>query len=847
MARTPRHKHHSRKARSNWAFAGAFVASTAFVPSMITPLQARDLSRRLESLRIVVPGETRLARAAQTAPGANPRPLTFDVPAGPLRTVLAEIERASGITITITDPAIGDISSAGVSGTLTAEQAVARVIEGTSVTSRVTGPANISLEIRLASEAVDVAGSIPVAQPSSPRYSAPLRDVPQTIEIIPREVMEAQGATTLSDALRNVPGISLQAGEGGGASSTTGDMFNLRGFSANNSLFVDGVRDDGLMSRDVYNLEQVEVFMGPTGSDVGRGNAAGYVNMQTKVPLPDAAHVVNYGFGSGGINRMTLDLNQPLSADKDGWMSRSSIRFNALWEGGGVSGRDEADRSNKSIAPSIALGLGTPTRVSVAGQVTRQDNLPDYGVPGAAWQEDLLAPTTVHAVQPVDQTNFFGSVNYDYDRVEQENYTARIEHDLNSNTTLRNQTRYNNTHREAVISTVQNPAAFNADTQAVTVARQGNERENDILSNQTNLSSRFATGRLRHAANFGLELASEEQFAPTLGGFGTRVTPQSIYAPNPFDEVSGYAPARTAAWNRGKTSTVAVYAFDTFEIGRVQLNAGLRWERYETSVNVVDATGAVTTDLTESDGLFSGKAGLLFRLTNNANAYVSYGSSVTPPGTANFTLSAQPGNQNNPNVDPQRSKNYEVGTKVGLFDDKLSLSAAVFRTVNENVIFVVDGTAIPPIYNQDDGQLVKGFTLGALGQVNPRWQILASLGYLDTSLESQNAATNGNRLTLTPEWSGSLWTTYDFPSNLTLGLGLRYMDNVFVNAANTIIVPNYALMDAMAEYDISSHLSLRLNVINLTDQVYVRNVNNNGGRYNPGTPRSATLTSSIRF
>ena len=97
-------------------------------------------------------------------------------------------------------------------------------------------------------------------------------------------MIEEQAVTTLSEALRNVPGITLQAGEGGGASNTAGDMFNLRGFNAANSLFVDGVRDDGLISRDVFNLEQIEVFMGPTGSDVGRGTAAGYVNMQSKSP-----------------------------------------------------------------------------------------------------------------------------------------------------------------------------------------------------------------------------------------------------------------------------------------------------------------------------------------------------------------------------------------------------------------------------------------------------------------------------------------------------------------------------------------------------------------------------------
>ena len=126
--------------------------------------------------------------------------------------------------------------------------------------------------------------------------------------------------------VRLVPGISLQAGEGGGASNTSGDMFNLRGFSANNSLFVDGVRDDGLMSRDVFNLEQIEVFMGPTGSDVGRGNAAGYVNMQTKAPLAESACYVRE-LRLRQQRRVTVDLNQelPLGARRQlAWPQRGA-------------------------------------------------------------------------------------------------------------------------------------------------------------------------------------------------------------------------------------------------------------------------------------------------------------------------------------------------------------------------------------------------------------------------------------------------------------------------------------------------------------------------------------------
>jgi catecholate siderophore receptor len=499
------------------------------------------------------------------------------------------------------------------------------------------------------------------------------------------------------------------------------------------------------------------------------------------------------------------------------------------------------------VAPSIGLGLGTPTRITASAQITRQNNVPDYGVPASAWRDGPLSPATIIAARPVDTRNYYGSVGYDLDKVEQESYTGRVEHDVNRMLTLRNQSRYNQTHRTAIITTVQSPASFIPETETLILARQGNDRRNRILSNQTNLSARFATGRLRHVANAGVEVAAEEQFAPALIGLGTR-NPVDIYDPNPFDPVLGYDPERGLAFTKGRTNSIGVYAFDTVDVSeRWQLSGGVRWEHYEAEFKAANAEGSATADLAATDALISGKAGVLFRLTDSANIYFSYGSSVTPPGTANFTLSAQPNNQNNPNVRPQESRNYEVGGKVGFYDDKLSMNAALFRTDNENVIFTVDATAIPPVFNQDDRQRVAGLTVGSLGQITPRWQVLANFGYLDTRQISQNPTNNGRRLVLTPEFSGSLWTTYDFPRGLTLGLGMRHMGEVFVNAANTIRVPGYSLVDTMVEYDVNTHLSLRLNVTNLANEVYIKNVNNNGGRYNPGAPRSAVVTSSVRF
>jgi len=393
----------------------------------------------------------------------------------------------------------------------------------------------------------------------------------------------------------------------------------------------------------------------------------------------------------------------------------------------------------------------------------------------------------------------------------------------------------------------QNVAAFNAATSLVTMSRQGNERENNVVSNQTNMSARFATGGLRHATNAGIEVTAEEQFAPALTGLGTRA-PVNIFHPNPLDPVIGFAPARSGAFSRGDSNTIAFYGFDSVELNdRWQVSGGLRWEHYDTQFESKDAAGLTTAELEGSDGLVSGKASLLYRISNAGNAYVAYGTSVTPPGNANFTLSAQPNNQNNPNVKPQESTNFEVGTKWDFGNGRVALNGAAFRTKNTNVIFTIDATAVPPIYNQDDGQLVKGVTLGAMGRLTDRWELLANVGFLDSEQQSQNSANNGRQLTLTPKWSSSIWSTYRFPLGLSFGGGIRHTDEVWINAANTIRSPGYHLVDALAEYEINEHLSLRLNIYNLTNETYIRNVNNNGGRYNPGHPRSALLTSHVTF
>lgn len=807
---------------------GTLVAYTGAAGPAVQPAAAQT------------PTATAVALTAQTE-----ALIRFDIPEGQLGDVVSAFERTAGLRLTLGREGFAVLSSSGIRGEFSAARALQQLLAGTGLTYHYTGANTLTLELQTLSTVIDVNTSAPGTAVASTRYTETLREIPQTIEVIPQNVLQEQGAVTLTDALRNVPGITLQAGEGGGASSTSGDMFNMRGFNASNSIFVDGVRDDGLASRNVFNLEQVEVYLGPTGSDVGRGTASGYVNMQTKTANLRPAYSGSLSYDDADQKRGSIDMNHPIRLGAPGsWLSRAAARFNALWQEGGIAGRDIVKLKNRSFAPTLTFGLSTPTRVTASSQITRQNNLPDYGVPAAAWTGESFSSTTIPATQAVKASNYYGSLGYDFDKVSQENFTARIEHDAADTFTFRFQSRYNTTHRDAIITGI---GAFAPVTQSVTLLRQGNDRRNRIISNQANAVARFATGSLTHALTGGAEYFYEDQYAPTRIGAGTR-GPISIYNPNPRDVVAAYAPGYSAAYNKGWTNTAAAFVFDTIELSRRwQVTGGVRVEQFVTNFRVVDANRLTTTEQRASDRLFSGKAGVLFRITDSGNTYFSYGTSLTPPGTANFTLSAQGNNQNSPNVKPQESRNYEAGVKWDFFRNRLLLNLAAFHTVNENVIFTVDASAVPPIFNQDDGQRVNGVTLGGVGQITDRLQIIANFGLMDSQRVTQNAAQNGLRLQLTPRHSGSFWATYRLPFGLNFGGGMRYSDSTFVNAANTLRVPSYHVADALVEYPVNDHFTLRVNVYNVTDASYARSVNNNGNRYNPGSPRSAMVTTLFRF
>lgn len=678
-------------------------------------------------------------------------------------------------------------------------------------------------------------------QLASPKFTEPLRDTPQTVIVIPQDVYTQQGAASLSEVLRNTPGITFAAGEGGGSSSTAGDAFYMRGFDTSSNIFVDGVRDVGAYTRDVYNLEQVEIAKGPAGSDVGRGASTGYVNLATKSPRLEnfTAGTLSYGFdedSSSDRRRATLDVNQQLA---NASVKGLAFRLNAVWQDSGIPGRDTAENKSWSIAPSLALGLGTPTRAIFSYQRGKQDNLPDYGLPAPAYPGNTITPVP----PPIARTNYYG-FTADQDKISNEAAVARFEHDVSPDLRLSNQTRFSANERDAIITAPGTSlTSYAPATQLLTRSRQGNKRNTDILSNQTNLVARLLTGGVRHDITSGFEFSREQAYSPAF--VSVTLTPIPVTSPNPGTTPSG-TPGRSGAYTDAEIETSALYAFDTIKLNeRWQFNGGLRVEGYQVDYLSVPTGTAAASRINADHSLVTWKAGLVFKPVTAGSLYVAYGLSEKPPGS-DFTLSSAIGNQNNPDTDPQETKNLEAGVKWEFFGGQLATTAALFKTENDKTVYT--DPVLGPI--PAGSQTVQGVEFSASGKLTDNLLVFGGFSYLDSEYTVGTAAQVGTGLPLVARVSGNFWTTYRLPFGLTLGGGAQYSgkaNRLQTTAGSPVAMPSYWLFNAVASYDINPRLGLRLNINNLFDEEYVQSYNNNGGRFNFGSPRAVLLTASFKL
>lgn len=663
-------------------------------------------------------------------------------------------------------------------------------------------------------EGVQPATSYKPERVTSPKFTQPLVDTPKTITIVPKELIEDRGATSITDALRTVPGISLGAGEGGIAA---GDRTFIRGYDARGDNFVDGARDFGTYFRDPFNIEQVEVLKGPGSAYAGRGSTGGAINYVTKAPTAENFVAGTLGIGTDLTKRATADVNQVVTEG-------TAVRLNAMVQDGDVAGRDEVRNRRWGIAPSLAVGLGGPTTLTLSYFHLEQDNVPDYGHP---------FNTTTGLPVDVDQENFYGLTGRDYDRAHVHMGSVRLEHRFDDSLTLRNQLRFGYTDRDLIVT---KPAPVTSG--ATTVTRDARSRDSIYwnVTNQTDVTAEFSTFGVGHTLVTGVELVRE--FLNNRPRTITAAPPADLAHPNPDDFYAGsisHSGAKTAA----KVDTLAFYAFDTLKLTeQLLLMGGLRFDRIDTRHKSI-AVGGAETRLGREDNLLSGSGAVVFKPLPNGSVYFAYGTSFNP--SAEFVALAE----NTANVAPEENKSYEVGTKWDLFDERLSLSFALFRTEKTNAR-VSDPLGGPDLL-LDGANRVNGFEIGIAGSLTERWEIFGGYAFLDSKItKSTNPDEVGKDFANIPRHNFSVWTTYKVLTDVEVGFGASYQSERYANNLNTLRLPDYWRFDAMASYRINENVAVRLNVLNITDELYYDSTHN--GQHALVAPgRSALLTTSFKF
>ena len=660
-----------------------------------------------------------------------------------------------------------------------------------------------------------------VNKSSSSKVTQDLVDTPQTISIITKKVMEEQQATTLVEALRNTPGITLNLGENGNTNSK--DNINMRGFDAQGSIYKDGIRDLANSSKDTFNTEAVEVTKGGVGADNGRGVSSGYINQVTKSATNKDQVAGTVGYSTAENARLTADLNKKLN-------ETTGVRLNVMKQDGEVAGRDEVEIDRAGIAGSIGFGIGTATRTTINYEHTEQDDVPDGGIPTVGLEG---------SAQKADTSKFYGSVN-DFEEAKTDAFTLKFEQDVSDNTIFTNTARYAKTTQEMLLTS---PSNFSTATNTVTRSMHARWQENEILTNQSNFTTEIQTGMLLHKISIGIELTKENQLTKNY----TAQTAQTSNLYNPTN-ISWDDLTFSGQKSDGETTTVGAYLFDSINIGeKVIFTGGGRFDKYDTTNDIISST-LVPSTIEDKGHLNSYKAGLVYKPVDNGSVYISRATTQLPPGGANFTLSATTTNANNPDMEPQKSTTDEVGTKWDLLDNKLSLTTALYKTVVENETMTEsDGST-----SQNGEKEVKGIEIGAVGEITDKWSVSTGFAKMNTEYTNSTSTNEGLSLRFSPEHTATLWSTYKFTPIFNVGVGARYIGTQTIATSTTSTPPvskieDYTVYDAMASYKFNKNLTYQLNVYNLTDEEYVSNVNNSGRRYTPGASRSGLLSLAYKF
>jgi catecholate siderophore receptor len=637
-----------------------------------------------------------------------------------------------------------------------------------------------------------------------------LRDVPQAVTVITRELVADQMMTSVGDVVRYVPGITAHQGE------NNRDQIVVRGNSSSADFFVNGVRDDVQYYRDLYNLERVEALKGPNAMIFGRGGGGGIVNRVTKEALFRPERELTIQGGGYGHKRVTTDVAQPLSG-------ALAVRVNGMLEDSG-SFRDAVTLRRAAVNPTLTYAPNGRTRVTFGYEYLRDTRVADRGITSFQGRPAAVPIST-----------FYGNPADSYVRARVNLGSAAIEHRA-GRVTFRNRTLiggYDRSYQNFV------PGAASPDQSLVSLSAYNNATRRLNVFNQSDLSFAASTGRIRHVVLAGVEIGRQQTDNFRQSGFfgaGTSAIQVPFSSPT-IDTPVTFRQSATDADNHVRTKVGAAFLQDQAELSsHFQVIAGLRLDRFDLEYH----NNRNGDTLARTDSLVSPRLGLVFKPIARVSLYSTYSVSYLPSSGDQFSSLTAVTQQ----VKPEQFNNYEAGLKWDALP-ALAVTAAVYRLDRTNTRSTDPNDPVRIV--QTGGQRTNGYEIGISGQLTPAWRVAGGYAWQDAFVTSATiAARAGAQVGQVPHHTFSLWNHYRLHPRLGVGAGVVHRSDMFAGIDNTVTLPRYTDVDAAAYFTLRPNLRLQVNAENLFDTRYFVNADSNTN-ISPGSPRTLRVGITTRF
>jgi len=766
---------------------------------------------------------------------AEAQTYNVDIPAQPLSSALEALAQQTGIRPFYSDAIVAGKTSRAVSGRLTAEQALSRLLSGSGSSHRF----NSDKAVAITAAETDAKTLPPVTVSGQAEYDStdpynksytvtnsstatktdtPLIETPVSVQVVPRSVMDDQKTTRIKDALENVSGVRAQPTLGGG------NGFIIRGFRNGtvyrNGLLTNGNAFVGFPSEfDAGNLQSIDVLKGPAAVLFGRIEPGGLINITTKKPLDIPYYSLEQQFGSYDYYRTQWDATGAITDDKS-----LLYRFTGAYQNNN-SFRDFVFTDRVMVNPSITWRPTEMTDLTLNVEGLDQDYQTDFGIPAMG-----------NRPAPVPISRSIGDPNDPVDHISKALVSTEINHRFNNDWAVHNRflASFNNEYTKYLTPS---PTGVLGPDGIVKRNIFGHDNELESYSTNLDLTGKFRLGFSEHDILVGFDYFQSTQKYHSFGeyAFPNNSLDINIFNPYPSYGISPELFRQTLAQPNsccgGKdfafiySQWYGAYFQDQITLwDKLHILGGGRYDwadsgfSYKTSFELAEAT----LPSNKVDG-FSPRVGILYQPVPWLGVYGNW--------TTSFNANNAPA-ANGSTFDPQRGEQFEAGVKTQVFDDRLIATLAYYHLVKDNIL--VPDLATANLFDRiSNKQRSQGIELDITGQITNQLSLIGSYAFTDARILEDHVAEGdpsnaGHRMPNVPEHSGSLWFKYDVngydsPEGFSFGIGGIAAGQRQGDFANSFQLPGFVRMDAFAAYRMkvgATKVTTQFNIRNLLDKNY---------------------------